>query len=311
VRRLLLFTGLLLFGPSLFADFVITSSEPWEALSADGRWRLVVTPVQIDRDYAGAALFRKGRFGWRRTARWHLVNKHTTDAALVANDGTTVTFNRRGPGGDIVVIYRPDGTLVRSFAFTDLLIEDDISLFDRTVSFIHWSGTHRLDEETRRVIVQVTVPRQPAAELPISLDTGALLVPKKRRFVGPPQIEPTVSYRADAEDAAGRPCAGGISLSSADLLSRATAPVTPAYPPVAVKARVQGDVLVEVAVTEEGAVDSVKVVKPLPFGLDQAALDAAHKWRFAPLRRDGVPATLCGRFFMSYALDRIDPPMPE
>lgn len=108
--------------------------------SADGQWRLVVTPKQLkgQLEYfsdkvagssdAGVAetvaanttrgeLFRKTTRGtWQRVARWRFVNEVATVSALVANDGTVVTFDNwhsMGYGDDVVVIYRSDGTLIR------------------------------------------------------------------------------------------------------------------------------------------------------------------------------------------------------
>jgi TonB family protein len=40
---------------------------------------------------------------------------------------------------------------------------------------------------------------------------------------------------------------------------------------------------------KSGIVRDVKVLKPLPFGLDQAAVDAVRQWRFAPATVNGEP----------------------
>ena len=54
----------------------------------------------------------------------------------------------------------------------------------------------------------------------------------------------------------------------------------PAYPPIAKTARVTGDVKLQIKVTREGTVSSVKVVSGPPL-LVQAALDSAHSSTFA------------------------------
>jgi len=56
----------------------------------------------------------------------------------------------------------------------------------------------------------------------------------------------------------------------------------PAYAPVAVKARIQGAVYVDVTISPEGTVTATRIVKPLPFGLDAAAAEAARRWTFKP-----------------------------
>jgi len=52
---------------------------------------------------------------------------------------------------------------------------------------------------------------------------------------------------------------------------------------------IEGDVVLEVIVTQSGSVDRVKVVRGLGSGLDQNAMAAVRQWRFNPARRQGVP----------------------
>lgn len=65
--------------------------------------------------------------------------------------------------------------------------------------------------------------------------------------------------------------------------------VEPAYTVEAKINRVSGIVITEVVIDETGAVTDVKVLKPLPFGLDKSAVDAIRQWRFAPAMADGKP----------------------
>lgn len=53
--------------------------------------------------------------------------------------------------------------------------------------------------------------------------------------------------------------------------------------------RTSGTVVLEVLVAVDGSVESVRVARSLPL-LDQAALTAVQKWRFAPTLRNGAPA---------------------
>ena len=59
--------------------------------------------------------------------------------------------------------------------------------------------------------------------------------------------------------------------------------VEPVYPPDAVTARVEGTVVVEATVDEDGNVISVKVLRSIA-PLDQAAIGAVSQWRYSPLR---------------------------
>jgi TonB family protein len=67
--------------------------------------------------------------------------------------------------------------------------------------------------------------------------------------------------------------------------------IKPAYTAEAMRARVQGTVLLECVVMPDGSVGRVEVVKSLDgtFGLDQEAIKAARQWRFAPGMRLGEP----------------------
>jgi protein TonB len=65
--------------------------------------------------------------------------------------------------------------------------------------------------------------------------------------------------------------------------------VKPQYTKEAMDAKVQGNVILQGVVTEEGWMSDIKVVKPLEASLDRAAVDAALDWRFEPGRKDGHP----------------------
>jgi TonB family protein len=293
--------------------------------SADGRWRLVVTPKKLkgQLEYfadkvagnpdAGAAegvraneargeLFRKASGGtWLRVARWRLVNEVAPVSALVANDGTVVTFDNwhsMGYGDDIVVIYRADGTLVRKLGLADILDEEDISQLRHSVSSIWWSGAHRLDHEKRLLILEIAAHK--LETFPISLDTGTALLPKRAMFP-----RPRVTWTAEEMGT----CDGAVALSGAELVTRAVSAEPPAYPPVARKARIAGTVLVDILINRHGGVERADVVKALPFGLAEAARDAVVKWRFRATSGEGESSAMCGRVAITYDLTSV--PGPE
>ena len=72
-------------------------------------------------------------------------------------------------------------------------------------------------------------------------------------------------------------------------LGRPLSAPDPAYSETARKAKIQGTVLLAVAINAEGNVDAVKVVCSLEPGLDQNAADAAIQWKFTPATKDGKP----------------------
>ena len=67
--------------------------------------------------------------------------------------------------------------------------------------------------------------------------------------------------------------------------------VAPVYPALAVSNRVEGDVVIEATIDEEGNVADAHVVKSVPL-LDQAALDAVKQWQYRPSLLNGVPTAV-------------------
>ena len=65
--------------------------------------------------------------------------------------------------------------------------------------------------------------------------------------------------------------------------------VAPRYPEAARRANVAGMVIIEVVIDERGNLVDARVLKPLPHGLAEAALDAVRQWTFEPGTLDGVP----------------------
>ena len=66
--------------------------------------------------------------------------------------------------------------------------------------------------------------------------------------------------------------------------------VTPVYPEEALRAGLEGLVVLEAIVDERGRVGhDIKVVRRLGHGFDEAAVAAVRQWRFRPATRDGKP----------------------
>lgn len=62
--------------------------------------------------------------------------------------------------------------------------------------------------------------------------------------------------------------------------------VNPVYPPLAAQARVQGVVVLEVLISNEGDIDSLRVVSGHPM-LSSAAVDAVRQWKYRPTLLNG------------------------
>lgn len=174
-------------------------------LSADGNTRLTVVPRALrdqmsyfsdkvdGKEAAGqraggepkarGILERRGAGGWTTVWDVPLVNDVAPVRALVANDGAYVaTFDNwhsLGFGDNVVVLYRGDGSLVRTMALADILPEDYIRALPTTAGSMWWGGDHQLSADGRRLILKVVVPTEGKRHIDVSVDlaTGTVTPP--------------------------------------------------------------------------------------------------------------------------------------
>jgi periplasmic protein TonB len=87
-------------------------------------------------------------------------------------------------------------------------------------------------------------------------------------------------------------------------LPRVLREVKPQYTSDAMRAKVQGTVLLECVVRTDGSVTDVQVVRSLDstFGLDQEAVKAAGQWRFQPGTRMGEPVAVLVTIELTFTL---------
>jgi periplasmic protein TonB len=78
----------------------------------------------------------------------------------------------------------------------------------------------------------------------------------------------------------------------------------PQYTSDAMRAKVQGTVLLECVVKPDGSVSDVQIIRSLDptFGLDLQAVNAARKWRFAPGTRLGEPVPVLITIELTFTL---------
>ena len=84
-----------------------------------------------------------------------------------------------------------------------------------------------------------------------------------------------------------------VVVSSKVLQGKAIEKIVPVYPPLAKQIRMPGEVSVEVIISPEGRVESVRVVSGHPMFI-QAAVTAARRWRFEPTILNQVPVRVTG-----------------
>ena len=76
----------------------------------------------------------------------------------------------------------------------------------------------------------------------------------------------------------------------------------PQYPAIARAAHVQGIVILEATIGEDGAVRDVRVLRSIPL-LDVAAIDAVRQWRFTPTLLNGEPVPIVMTVTVGFTLN--------
>ena len=223
--------------------------------AADKRTRLTVTPRDISnpleyfedkqkgsplpgqqpgsaRTFARGVLERLQEDG-RWVVVWdrHLVNEVSPVSALVGDTGSyVVTFDNwhfLGLGENVVVIYGPNGGLVRSLALDDFLPDYYIKALPRSVSSIDWHGEDSISEATDTLILRVLVPSDgddrhgPYVDRRIRLSTGEVIETNdpswQRALAEASRVAQAKQAAEDAADAAFRaPLLGPATTKEAD-----------------------------------------------------------------------------------------------
>jgi protein TonB len=127
-------------------------------------------------------------------------------------------------------------------------------------------------------VVEAAPPLQPtAAPEPTSPPPVAAVQAPEPTAVPAPTARPTTREGAL------------VALEDADTPPRISRIIKPSYPPLALKARIGGIVVLRVLVSEKGLPTQVDVVREGRAGLTEAAVTAVRRWTFEPARKDGVP----------------------
>ena len=82
---------------------------------------------------------------------------------------------------------------------------------------------------------------------------------------------------------------------------RKVADVAPVYPPLARAARVEGIVILEAVIAQDGSVRDVRVLRSQAL-LDEAAIEAVRQWRFTPTLLNGQPVPVVMTITVAFKL---------
>jgi protein TonB len=79
--------------------------------------------------------------------------------------------------------------------------------------------------------------------------------------------------------------------------------MAPRYPAIAQASRVEGVVILEAVIAEDGSVQDVRVLRSKPL-LDDAAVEAVRHWRFTPTLLGGQPVPVVMTVTVSFMLNK-------
>jgi TonB family protein len=82
---------------------------------------------------------------------------------------------------------------------------------------------------------------------------------------------------------------GGPYRAERVIAPRAIYDPEPEYSEEARKVKHEGTVILSLVVDEQGRARDIRVARSLGMGLDEKAIEAVKKWKFAPGTKDGIP----------------------
>jgi TonB family protein len=100
----------------------------------------------------------------------------------------------------------------------------------------------------------------------------------------------------------GQPLYAGVGgVSNPELISKKQ----PIYPEIARKAKVSGQVILQVVVRKDGSVGDISVLRSpgSKFGFDEAAIAAVKQWRYKPAQQNGKPVDVYFTVVVDFVLE--------
>lgn len=176
-----------------------------------------------------------------------------SEHVLISESGAYVVATPRNvDDGVMATVFRADGTRLLDIRSADVLTSGDLAALGGELR-----PALSVRDEMLIVHVPASVNLAQFEEVRVDLATGRLLDEKRDicpvwRTWATGELAKQALFRPDAE-----------------------------YPELARRARIAGTAIVEVVIGANGSVTATRVVKPLPFGIAEAAEAAAKQWVFA------------------------------
>jgi TonB family protein len=221
---------------------------------------------------------------------------------IVPNSGAyKIAINRTNLSGRAVqteTIARFDGTDVPAIGFRVPTTRAFTTVDDRTF------------EIAEKVNGLVTLRRRAA----VSADGRTLTLTERGVDEGGQNVDAILHFVRDSAGGTGPATGSGNASPPPDVvrpgngvtIPRLIRNVKPQYTAEAMRAKIQGSVMVECVVNTDGTVSNVRVIRSLDatFGLDQEAIKAAKQWLFAPGTRNGEPVPVMVSIELTFTLGK-------
>jgi protein TonB len=216
----------------------------------------------------------------RRVSRYAAIKKfpalagQTTDRTpLYAGPGIFYPLIGELPDGSDVKVFTRDHDFY-AIEYADTIAYAAIETIDVRAA----RGTPQLDVATG---TSTAAPTETTATTETAAPSlTASTAPTETMPAPPPPTLPPTEAPASGVYAAVPP--GGTQPEEVDR-------VIPRYPAAARAAGAAGAVVIRGIVRRDGTIDNVEIIKDLPYGLGDAALDAVRRWRFRPATFRGDP----------------------
>jgi hypothetical protein len=203
----------------------------------------------------------------------------------------------------LIVIYRPDGSILHSLSLTDLLTTREWFHIVTPTDHNQWPQIHHFIDDRKNVLL-LSIPTclffeqdcsHRYAQLEVDLSTGQRVHPDREitpRWGGQFELIRVQKQLAKEEQtrSTAYTCRSGRSADEfvevprtpiENFLPDSPLPM-PAYTVMASKTRVTGTVGIDILLSKSGEIVCAGIRKGLPMGLDESAIETVLTWKLTP-----------------------------
>jgi hypothetical protein len=246
-----------------------------------GRSHVLVAQMELNRDDAASRLFvsDSGRY----VVAFHNV--------WIACSGPPTSESR------LLAVYKIGQPQVAAWTVGDFLSAYDVmQLSGKPAEVELRSESDEREIAALRIRAPDVIDQTRIEERRVDLATASLLDPKRDIYPAP-HVFAAIADQERHVDGPARDCSAAdvttTRITSRELFSRAVRGPLPQFPIVAYKSHVRGTVTIELLISDRGDVLCLRSTN-LPFGLTEAAEEAARRWKFKPYIVDGRPVPVVG-----------------